>query len=156
MPADRGRLRHPRVRLARRAGAPVAPILRPMRRRSSLLLVFLFIAACGGGAGASPGSAGASSGTARILMGAPTSIDPAAVGDAGSAAVIAQLFETLTTFDSSRTLQPALAESWRTEDGGRRVVFHLRPALRFSDGSPLRASDVVRSWLRLIDPASPS
>jgi len=89
-------------------------------------------------------------------MGAPTSIDPAAVGDAGSAAVIAQLFETLTTFDSARTLQPALAESWRSEDSGRRVVFHLRPVLKFSDGSPLRASDVVRSWLRLIDPASPS
>ena len=35
-------------------------------------------------------------------------------------------------------------------------MFHLRPDLTFSDGTPLRASDVVRSWLRLIDPAHPS
>ena len=39
---------------------------------------------------------------------------------------------------------------------GRRaaVIFHLRPGLTFSDGTPLRAVDVVRSWLRLIDPAA--
>ena len=37
-----------------------------------------------------------------------------------------------------------------------RIVFHLRPDLRFSDGSPLRAGDVVRSWLRIIDPDTPS
>ena len=36
------------------------------------------------------------------------------------------------------------------------MTFHLRPDLTFSDGSPLRPSDVVRSWLRLIDPAHPS
>ena len=36
------------------------------------------------------------------------------------------------------------------------MTFHLRPDLAFSDGSPIRPSDVVRSWLRLIDPAQPS
>ncbi|HTC85202.1 MAG TPA: ABC transporter substrate-binding protein, partial [Candidatus Acidoferrum sp.] len=41
-------------------------------------------------------------------------------------------------------------------DNGTRVVFHLRPDLAFSDGSPLTAADVVRSWLRVIDPATPS
>ena len=89
-------------------------------------------------------------------MGGPSTLDPAATGDAGSAAVIAQLFETLTAFDDERRLQPALAESWRIDDDGRRIVFQLRPDLTFSDGTPLRASDVVRSWLRLIDPAAPS
>jgi ABC-type transport system substrate-binding protein len=39
---------------------------------------------------------------------------------------------------------------------GRRFVFHLRDGLMFSDGSPLRAEDVVRSWLRIIDPSAPS
>jgi oligopeptide transport system substrate-binding protein len=36
------------------------------------------------------------------------------------------------------------------------VVFHLRPGLTFSDGTPLSAQDVVGSWLRLLDPARPS
>ena len=94
--------------------------------------------------------------TARILMGEPSSLDPAATGDAGSAGFIAQLFETLTAFDDALVLQPALAESWRVENDGRRIVFHLRPDLAFSDGTPLRAADVVRSWLRIVDPAAPS
>jgi ABC-type transport system substrate-binding protein len=93
---------------------------------------------------------------ARILMGEPSSLDPAATGDAGSAAFIAQLFETLTAFDDALVLQPALADSWRVEEDGRRIVFHLRPDLTFSDGTDLRAADVVRSWLRLVDPAAPS
>ena len=122
-----------------------------MRRRVSLLLIALVVGACGG---SSIGAADDSS--VRIAMDAPTELDPARTGDAQSSAVIAQLFETLTTFDESLELRPALAESWRIEDEGRRVVFQLRPDLAFSDGSPLRASDVVRSWLLVIDPASPS
>ena len=89
-------------------------------------------------------------------MGEPATLDPVASGDAGSAAVIAQLFETLTAFDAELVLRPALAASWTFADDGRRVVFELRPDLTFSDGTPLRASDVVRSWLRIIDPAAPS
>ena len=100
--------------------------------------------------------AGAGRTEARILMGGPSTLDPAATGDAGSAAVIAQLFESLTAFDDDRVLQPALAESWRIDEDGRRIVFQLRPDLAFSDGTPLRAGDVVRSWLRLIDPDAPS
>lgn len=132
-----------------RAFPAAARILRPMRRRFVSLLLVLSVAACGA-VSADDGRG------ARILMGEPSTLDPAATGDAGSAAVIAQLFETLTTFDASLELQPALAASWTLEDGGRRIVFRMRPDLAFSDGSPLRASDVVRSWLRLIDPTAPS
>jgi oligopeptide transport system substrate-binding protein len=91
-----------------------------------------------------------------ISSGEPTSYDPAAQGDIGSAAVTAQIFEGLTAIDPGLSVRPALAASWDVSDGGRRVVFHLRPGLTFSDGSPLTAADVVRSWLRLIDPIRPS
>ena len=114
-----------------------------------LLISSLSLAAC-------TGPAADSTRVARILMGAPSTIDPAAMGDSGSAAVTAQLFESLTTFDADRQARPALAESWRIEEGGRRIVFHLRPGLTFSDGTPLQASDVVRSWMRLVDPTAPS
>jgi oligopeptide transport system substrate-binding protein len=121
-----------------------------MRRRTLLLLLVLLAGAC------SPQAVGDHGRTATILLGPPTTLDPAASGDAGSSAYTAQFFESLTTFDDALELRPALAESWRIEDGGRRIVFHLRPDLAFSDGSPLRAADVVRSWLRIIDPAAPS
>jgi oligopeptide transport system substrate-binding protein len=107
-------------------------------------------------ASCAPLPTGASDRTVHILAGSPTSLDPAVQGDAGSAAISAQLFESLTTFDSDLHLRPALAESWQFDPGSRRVTFHLRSGLTFSDGSPLRPSDVVRSWLRLINPETPS
>lgn len=92
----------------------------------------------------------------RILALPPGTFDPAAAGDAPTAAVTAQLYETLTTYDAALTLQPALAASWEVAADGRSVVFHLRPDLTFSDGSSLTARDVVGSWLRIINPAAPS
>jgi len=93
---------------------------------------------------------------ARIFMGEPATLDPAAAGDAGSAAVIAQLFEGLTAIDASLAPRPALAESWELGADGRSITFTLRDGLAFSDGSALDAADVRRSWLRVINPATPS
>lgn len=126
------------------------PILPAMRRLTVLFALAMLFASCAG-----PTAAGADR-PVRILSGVPTTLDPAAEGDAESAAITAQLFESLTSFDADLQVRPALAESWRFADGGRQVTFHLRPDLAFSDGSPLKPSDVVRSWLRLIDPAHPS
>ena len=88
----------------------------------------------------------------RIGGAAPSTWDPAAAGDVGSASTLAQVYEGLTAFDVNSQAQPALAESWTVEQGGRRIVFRLRQGLRFSDGSALTAEDVVASWLRLLHP----
>ena len=121
-----------------------------MRRLLTLLALATLLVSCAGTTAAGPDR------PVRILTGTPTTLDPAAQGDAGSAAITAQLFESLTSFDADLQVRPALAKSWRFANDGRQVTFHLRPNLTFSDGSPLRPSDVVRSWLRLIDPAHPS
>ena len=126
------------------------PILPAMRRLIALAVAATLFAACG-----SPTAAGVDR-PVRILSGEPTTLDPAAQGDAGSAAITAQLFESLTAFDADLQVRPALAESWTFTDGGRQVTFRLRPDLTFSDGSPIRPSDVRRSWVRLIDPKRPS
>jgi oligopeptide transport system substrate-binding protein len=102
------------------------------------------------------GVAAAADGTIKILLGRVDDVDPAAQGDIESAGLSAQLFETLTAIDATLKTRPALAASWDFRDGGRTVVFHLRPGLTFSDGSRLTAADVVRSWFRIIDPAHPS
>ena len=91
-----------------------------------------------------------------VALSAPATLDPAFAGDAASAAVIAQVFESLTTVDADLTVRPALAQSWTFADGGRTVVFRLRDGLTFSDGTPLTAADVKRSWLRVVDPRTPS
>jgi oligopeptide transport system substrate-binding protein len=94
--------------------------------------------------------------TVTIVAGAPASIDPAKHGDLGSASFVSQLYETLTAVDTSLAIRPALAESWTVTDDGRKVTFTLRPGLEFSDGTPLRAEDVVHSWRRLFVPGAAS
>jgi len=91
-----------------------------------------------------------------VAIGDPTSWDPARIGDATSAAVLAQVWEGLTTLDPEAQVRPALAHSWSVEDGGRRIVFQLREGITFSDGTPIRGQDVVDSWLRALDPGDPS
>jgi oligopeptide transport system substrate-binding protein len=91
-----------------------------------------------------------------VAGGAPLSWDPAIISDAVSAQLLSQVFEGLTVLDAASEVRPALAESWSVEDDGQRIVFELREGLTFSDGTPIDAEDVRRSWLRVIDPARPS
>ena len=141
--------------------APVS-ILFPLRRRTSaratagsarlltlLALIVLPVAACTNTV-AQHGSV-----DARIASAAPFTWDPALAGDAGSASVLAQVYEGLTTFDPNSNVQPALAESWQVSDDGSQITFQLRSGLRYSDGTQVNAQDVVDSWFRLIDPDRP-
>ncbi len=137
------------------------PHRRRTRRLTAILAVgvALTVGLLGVAAAGHPRTAGvaASSPTdVTILSGAPTQLDPAAQGDLGSAQVSAQLFETLTAFDPDLHVRPALAASWQVLDGGRQITFQMRDGLTYSDGSPLGATDVVRSWLRVLNPAHPS
>ncbi len=93
---------------------------------------------------------------AVIVGSAPADWDPAVQSDYGSATTIAQVFEGVTAVDAQGVVQPALAEAWRVEEEGRRLVFTLREGITYSDGTPITADDVVASWLRLLDPARPS
>lgn len=91
-------------------------------------------------------------GVSAVIAGsAPGTWDPALAGDAGTASTLAQVYEGLTAFDAESRVQPALAVEWTVDDGGRRLVFDLRPGITFSDGSPITSQDVVSSWLRLLD-----
>ncbi len=52
--------------------------------------------------------------------------------------------------DTQRT-EAAIAKSWTITPDGRRYTLYLRHGLRFSDGSPLDADDVVFSWASYLD-----
>ena len=125
-------------------------------RRSALLGIITLVALAALLPGSIGGRAQGADRETRIAMSAPTTLDPAEAGDAASAAVIAQLFEGLTAIDGSLVPRPALAASWTFADGNRTVDFTLRDGLTFSDGTPISADDVLRSWLRVLDPAARS
>jgi oligopeptide transport system substrate-binding protein len=98
----------------------------------------------------------AADGALRYLGSEIKTLDPAFINDASDVQLLLQLYAGLTRLDEEGEPYPSLAESWTVSDDGRTYAFTLRDDLRFSDGSPLRAEDVRRSWLRILDPATGS
>ncbi len=92
----------------------------------------------------------------RYVGGEPATLDPAFIDSAGDVQFLLQLYAGLTRLDEDGKPYASLAESWSVSGDGRTYTFHMRPGLTFSDGSPLDATDVRRSWLRILDPATHS
>jgi oligopeptide transport system substrate-binding protein len=126
------------------------------RRLAMVLVATVLVAVVAVGAAWRPSVADAARDSLTILGPSAESLDPAVQSDAGSAQVVAQVFESLTAIDTSLKVQPALAASWETQDSGKKVVFHLRNNLAFSNGAPLTAANVVSSWTRVLNPKAPS
>jgi ABC-type transport system substrate-binding protein len=80
-------------------------------------------------------------------------LDPAIAYDERSWAGEWMIFDTLVRYDEKLNIVPDLAEAWETSDDGLTWTFHLRDDVRFHNGRPMVAADVVYSWSRLFDPA---
>ena len=81
--------------------------------------------------------------------------DPAYVGDLEGIRVANELFSGLIGISPSDSLYPDLASAMPTvTNGGRTYTFHLRPGLRFADGTALTAADVAFSINRAAVPAT--
>jgi len=78
-----------------------------------------------------------------------TSLDPHAFFSGPNMALLHQIYETLVLRAPDASLAPALALSWRMLPEDPSVwEFKLRPGVKFHDGSPLTAEDVVFSLER--------
>lgn len=75
------------------------------------------------------------------------SMDPTASNDVPSHRVYLNIYDTLIERDQEMKLIPALAESWEQTDP-LTLVLKLRKGVKFHNGDPLKASDVVFSLKR--------
>jgi len=64
------------------------------------------------------------------------------------------LFTPMVQIDKDLRVSPGLAEEWDISDDGRLYIFKLNPKATFSDGTPVRATDVVFTLRKIADPAS--
>jgi peptide/nickel transport system substrate-binding protein len=81
------------------------------------------------------------------LSGNPRTFNPLAAKDAASQDMVRFLFASLTSMDwQTQEVRPALAESWSADAGGKTWTFKLRRGLRWSDGHPLTADDLLFTW----------
>lgn len=54
--------------------------------------------------------------------------------------------------DGYRTIAPALATSWEVSEDKTTYTFHLREGVKFHDGTPFSADDVLATFNRIISP----
>jgi peptide/nickel transport system substrate-binding protein len=130
-------------------------------------LMGAILAACGGANNSATTSAAATGGAASTPAGTPTkggtlklaqqtpaaAINPLTIADAGGLNLLAQTGEFL-TFDNNMLLQlePMLATKWTPSKNGTVWTFAIRPNVKFHDGSPLTADDVVYTFQQQSDP----
>ncbi|MCV7346308.1 ABC transporter substrate-binding protein [Mycolicibacterium rhodesiae] len=122
---------------------------RPAVLAAALVMIGL-LGACSTGSRVDLGGPSAGNITAAIA-GEPDQLDPQRSTAYFSFEVLENVFDTLVEPDANLEMRPALAESWQVSPDQRTWTFHLRPGVNWHDGSPLRASDVVYSYRRIID-----
>jgi peptide/nickel transport system substrate-binding protein len=79
----------------------------------------------------------------------PNSLDPHALALVYQTRIINQVYESLVNRDRDFRVEPALALSWQAVDP-KTWRFKLRPNVKFHDGSPFTADDVVFSIERAL------
>jgi peptide/nickel transport system substrate-binding protein len=82
-------------------------------------------------------------------------LDPAQAYDFTTNPVVNSITEGLLRFSPKGELQPWLAEKWESPDPTT-YVYHLRKGVKFQDGMPMTADDVVFSLKRVSDKATAS
>jgi peptide/nickel transport system substrate-binding protein len=92
----------------------------------------------------------------RLVVGAisdPKTFNPVTANESSSSDINRFLFGTLITMEiPTQEVFPGLAESWELAEDKRTWTFRLREGLRWSDGEPLTADDVVFTWDVIYDP----
>lgn len=109
-------------------------------------------------AGASRAQAqGAPGATIRIAQITPSgAMNPVTVADQGGLLTLGLVGDFLAIDGPDLVLRPMLATEWSANDEGTVWTFKIREGVKFHDGSPLSADDVVASIGRLADPANGS
>ena len=126
-------------------------------RRKALAFVMLFgllAAACGGGSdsGDTAGSQTAAQPDTNATVRVAANEDQWTEGGTGAKSYHfmyvynVQVYEPLVYLGSDYTLKPGLAERWELQGDGKTWRFFLRQNVKFHDGSPFSADDVVWTW----------
>ncbi len=100
-----------------------------------------------------PGEVGRSGGRLVVsLRGEPKTLNPLIAADARSREVIGVMQADLIHINRATQLtEPALAKSWKVSPDGLTYTLVLRKGLKFSDGQPMDADDVLFSFRVYLD-----
>jgi peptide/nickel transport system substrate-binding protein len=107
------------------------------------------LSACGG---AASGSATAATSSDAVLKWAttyfPVHWDPVVNGAGAQFRPLTLAYASVTNVNAAGDPTPGLASSWTYNATGTEVTFHIRPGLKFSDGTPVNAAAIKDAIIR--------
>lgn len=77
---------------------------------------------------------------------------PILASDSASGTVASLIFNGLVKYDRDLKLVGDLAEKWIISEDGLKITFFLRKNVRWHDGEPFTAKDVIFTYKKLVDP----
>jgi len=86
----------------------------------------------------------------------PSTLDAHRCTEVACSNILRDLYEGLVTDDAHGEPVPGMAESWTVSDDGLHWDFRLRQGLRWSNGEPLEAAQIVDSFRRALSPQTAS
>lgn len=89
-------------------------------------------------------------------IGEASTLIPLLATDSSSHAVAGQIYNGLVKYDKNLNIVGDLAESFDISRDGLTITFHLRHGVRWHDGAPLTARDVLYTYQVTIDPKTPT
>ena len=81
---------------------------------------------------------------------------PPLANDASSFGIIGLVYDGLLKYDGDLNLVGHLAESWQVSPDGLTITFKLRQGVKWHDGAPFTAQDVLFSYQVMVDPKTPT
>jgi peptide/nickel transport system substrate-binding protein len=131
-----------------------------MPRLIALLILLVFVTGCAGPTPQKekpirlpdPSKADPNGRLVLALLGEVSVLNPILSTDTASSAVEGTIFSGMTKINEKLEVIPDLAASWEVSDDGKIWVFHLRKDVRWHDGKPLTAEDVVFTYNAILNP----
>ncbi len=89
-------------------------------------------------------------------IGDASNLIPLLASDSASHAVGGMVFNGLVKYDKDMNIVGDLAESWDITHDGLVITFHLRKGVKWHDGKPFTAADVLYTYQVTVDPKTPT
>ena len=89
-------------------------------------------------------------------IGDASNLIPLLASDASSHQIAGLVYNGLVRYDQNLKLEGELAESWEVSADGQTITFHLRHGVKWHDGAPFTAADVMFTYQLIIDPQTPT
>jgi peptide/nickel transport system substrate-binding protein len=123
----------------------------------ALLTIFFFLCASGNGLAQTADDAPSYGDTIIVgSIGDVSNLIPMLASDSASHDIGDLVYNGLVKYDKDLNVVGDLAKSWEVSPDGLTITFHLRHGVRWHDGAPFTAEDVLFGFQTITDPKTPT